>query len=120
MKKEEFDARKVELKKYENQYSESDLWDKIKKVAGKAGRVVVYNALLLYYALKSDKVTAKEKAIIVGALGYFILPLDIIPDIIPVLGYTDDAALLVFAINQLNCVDDSVKAQAEAKLNEWF
>ena len=82
--------------------------------------MVVYNALLLYYALKSDKVTAKEKAIIVGALGYFILPLDIIPDIIPALGYTDDAALLVYAIKQLNCVDESVKAQAEAKLNEWF
>ena len=36
MKKEDFDARKVELKKYEEQYSESNLWDKIKKVAGKA------------------------------------------------------------------------------------
>lgn len=120
MKKEEFNPSKVELNKYESQYSESDLWDKIKKVAGKAGHAVIYNALLLYYALKSDKVTVKEKAIIVGTLGYFILPLDIIPDIIPVLGYTDDAALLVFAINQLNCVDESVKAQAKSKLNEWF
>ena len=70
--------------------------------------------------MQSDKVSAKEKTMIIGALGYFILPIDLIPDLIPVVGYTDDLAVLVAAIKLLACVDDEVKRQAKEKLAEWF
>ena len=115
-----FDATKVKLQKYEGKYSENKLWVKIKRVAKKAGREVLYNVLLLFYALKSDKVTPQEKMMILGALGYFISPLDVVPDFIPVFGFSDDLAVLVFVLRKLHCVDESVKAQASNKLKEWF
>ena len=115
-----FDATKVKLQKYEGKYSENKLWVKIKRVAKKAGREVLYNVLLLFYALKSDKVTPQEKMMILGALGYFISPLDVVPDFIPVFGFSDDLAVLVFVLRKLYCVDESVKAQASNKLKEWF
>ena len=117
---EEFDEKKVELKKYEKEYSEDGLWEKIGKVAKKAGIKVIYYALLLFYALQSDKVTVAEKALIIGALGYFILPIDLIPDFMVPIGYGDDLAVMWGLINKLDCIDEAVKAQAQAKLTDWF
>ena len=66
--------------KYRKHYNDDDFWDKIMNVAKKAGAKVVYCALLLYYVLKSSSVPTEDKLIIIGALGYFILPLDLIAD----------------------------------------
>ena len=120
MSEEKIDPEKVELKKYEEVYTETGLWEKIGSVAKKAGLKVIYYALLLYYALQSPNVSFADKAKIVGALGYFILPLDLIPDFIPVVGYGDDLAVLIYVVRQLDCIDDSVKQQAQDKLTEWF
>lgn len=58
---------------------------------------------------------------IYGALGYFILPLDMIPDVIPGAGYTDDLGALAAAIGIVSMyVTDEVKASAARKLEEWF
>lgn len=119
---EKFDVEKVDLNdgKYAKEYNEEKFWGKIKNVAKKAGIKVIYYALLLFYALKSDNVTMAEKALIIAALGYFILPLDLIPDFIPIVGYGDDAAVLYGLIQKLDCIDEAVKAQAKSKLKEWF
>lgn len=117
---EKFDAKDVQLQNYEEHYSEPKLWDKIKNFAKSAGKEVIYNVLLLYYALQSDQVSAKEKAVIIGALGYFILPIDLIPDVTPVAGYFDDGGVLLLAIKMLHCIDDEVKQKAKDKLTEWF
>ena len=116
----EFDEKKVELKKYDKEYSEDGLWEKIGKVAKKAGIKVIYYALLLFYALQSEKVTVAEKALIIGALGYFILPIDLIPDFMVPIGYGDDLAVMWGLIKKLDCIDAAVKAQAQAKLTDWF
>ena len=120
MSEEKIDPEKVELQKYEQEYTETGLWDKIGSVAKKAGLKVIYYALLLYYALQSPNVSFADKAKIAGALGYFILPVDLIPDFIPVVGYGDDLAVLIYVVRQLDCIDDSVKQQAQEKLVEWF
>ena len=119
---EKFDLEKVDLtdKKYANEYNEDKLWGKIKSVAKKAGIKVIYYVLVLFYALQSENVTMAEKALIIAALGYFILPLDMIPDFIPIAGYGDDAAVLYGLIQKLDCIDEHVKAQAKSKLKEWF
>ena len=109
-----------ELKKYEKEYSESSMWKKIGAVAKTAGSKVIYHVLLLFYALQSDKMSPKEKALIIGALGYFILPADLVPDIIPVAGFMDDAAALLAVIKMLCSIDDEVRRQAKEKLSEWF
>ena len=98
-----------DIEKYQNRYNEQDFLKKVTRAARKAGIKVVYLALILYYVLKSPKVKTADKGKIWGALGYFILPIDIIPDFIPVAGYTDDLAALLWAFYQ-----------AKQKLHDWF
>lgn len=81
----------------------------------------MYAVLLLYYTLQKPEVPAKTKAIIIGALGYFILPLDLIPDLAAGVGYTDDLGALGLALLQVAMyIDDDIKTQAKEKLTEWF
>lgn len=117
---ENFDPKNVKLSKYEKEFSEDGLWEKIASVAKKAGIKVVYYALLLFYALKSENVTMSDKALVIGALGYFILPLDLIPDFLVPVGYGDDLAVMWGLIKKLDCIDELVKSQAQEKLTEWF
>ena len=117
----EKEIKTEDLVKYEKNYSEDGLWKKIGNVAKKAGLKTVYMVLLLYYVLISDSTPKKYKAMIIGALGYFILPLDAIPDFVPAVGYTDDMAAIAGAILAVaKCISPEIEAQAKAKLKEWF
>ena len=54
-------------------------------------------------------------------LGYFIVPIDAIPDLAPVIGYSDDLGALALAIgNVAMYIDDEVKQKAKSKLKDWF
>ncbi len=109
------------IERYQGHYSESGFWSKVKKVAAKAGAKVIYVALILYYELTDPNVSPKEKAVIIGALGYFILPVDLIPDPIPVVGFSDDLAALVAAYSYVKGhLTHEVKLRARKKLSEWF
>lgn len=109
------------LEKHGKHYSEDGLWDKIKKYAKKAGSSAVYVVLLLYFVLQKKEVPKKNKAIIIGALGYFILPLDLIPDVAAGIGFTDDIGALLAALWQVSMyIDADVKKQAKEKLKDWF
>lgn len=110
----------LNLEPYEKEYSEKRLWNKIKSVAKTAGEKIVYMVLLLYYALQSPEISIKERTMIIGALGYFILPVDLIPDAMPAFGFADDAAVLMALIKMITCINATVKAQAREKLTEWF
>ncbi len=106
---------------YANKFSNSEFVDKISKIAKRAGAKLVYAALILYYTLQSDKISIKDKAIIVGALGYLISPLDVIPDAIPIAGLGDDLAVLVYVLNKVwGNVSEDIKNQAKEKLAKWF
>lgn len=54
--------------------------------------------LAAYFCATDRKTPAGAKAILFGAIGYFILPLDLIPDLLGALGYTDDLAVLLAAV----------------------
>jgi uncharacterized membrane protein YkvA (DUF1232 family) len=102
-------------------FSDDKFWGKLKKFAKKAGSSVVYAVLLLYYTLQKPEVPVKAKAIIIGALGYFILPIDLIPDVMIGLGYTDDLGALGVALFQVAMyIDEDIKKQAKDKLKDWF
>lgn len=104
-----------------SEYSEDSFWDKINKFAQKAGVKVIYSALLLYYALQNPNIPTKIKTIILGALGYFISPIDVIPDIMPVVGYTDDFGVLLAALAIVAFyIDEESKQKAKAKIIDWF
>ena len=58
---------------------------------------------------------------IYGALAYFISPIDIIPDLLPGLGYTDDLTVLLAAIGIVAAnITPAIKEQARAKASDWF
>lgn len=108
-------------KKYTESYSEDSFWNKVKEVALKVGAKGIYYALVLYFVLQRDDVPYHAKAIIIGALGYFIFPIDLIPDVIPVVGYTDDVGALVLAIGQVSMyIDENVKNSAKKQMKQWF
>ncbi len=115
---------KIELPdfmKYKDKFTASDFVEKISRVAKRAGSKFVYAALILYYTLESDKVSIKDKAIIIGALGYLISPLDVMPDAIPIVGLSDDLAVLIYVLRKVwGEVSEDVKTKAHAKLSKWF
>ena len=116
-----FNENNENYEKYEKYYSEEGLMDKLKKFAKKAGIKTVYAALLLYYVLLSKDVPVKEKGLIIGALGYLILPIDLIPDSIPGVGFTDDLAVLASVIHIVRVfLSPEIEAQAQGKLKDWF
>ena len=82
---------------------------------------VVYPALLLQYLMKSDSVPLKAKLILSAALGYFILPIDFIPDFAPLLGFTDDLGVLLLIVRQMAVyITPEIRRQAREHLLKWF
>ena len=115
------DLTSKDLVKYECNYSEAAFWEKVKKIASKAGVKTIYYALVLYYTLTDPSTPAKYKAVIMGALGYFILPFDLLPDLIPFAGLADDWAALVAAVAYVaSAITPSIKEKARAKVTSWF
>ena len=106
---------------YKDRFSNSGFVEKISRIAKRAGVKLVYAALILYYKLENPKVSIKDKAIIIGALGYLISPLDVMPDAIPIAGLSDDLAVLIYVLHRVwGDVSEEVKAKAKAKLSQWF
>lgn len=106
---------------YASKFSQSEFAEKIARIAKRAGVKLVYAALILYYTLQSDKVSKADKAIIIGALGYMISPLDVIPDAIPIAGLTDDLAVLLYVLKKVwTGIDPEIVEQAKARLSKWF
>lgn len=106
---------------YSGKFTNSDFVEKISKIAKRAGSKLVYAALILYYTLQSDKISVKDKAIIIGALGYLVSPLDVIPDAIPIAGLGDDLAVLIYVLNKVwGNVSEDIKTKAKDKLSKWF
>jgi len=109
------------VNQYSKYFSEESLWNKIKKFSRTAGVTVIYAVLLLFYVMKSKEVSVKTKISIAAALGYFILPTDAIFDLTPLVGYSDDLGVLIFALSQVSSnITPEIREQARLKLSEWF
>ena len=117
--KEKVDKEKFD--KYKDAYNEQSLMTKISRFAKKAGLNTTYYVLLLYNMLVSSAISLADKAIVVGALGYFISPLDVIPDVILGTGFLDDASVLLLALGTVvNSITPSIKDAAKKYLHKWF
>lgn len=105
------------LKSYEKYFSESEFWQKVEKFGKTMGATILYPVLLLYNLLKSGDVDLKEKAMIIGTLGYVILPLDFIPDALVGPGYADDGLALTAAITALaSCLSEDIQETSKDQL----
>lgn len=106
---------------HSDKYSDDGFWDKVKNYAKKAGKGVLEPALKMYFAAKDSDTPTWAKTTIFGALGYFIFPIDVIPDLAPIVGYSDDLGVLAAAISSVAAhIKDEHVQQAKEKLKLWF
>ena len=102
-------------------FDDGSFWDKVKHFALKAGKDVIEKALWLYYAAQQPGTPAWARTVIYGALAYFVLPVDAVPDAIPVAGFTDDLGALAAALGAVAMyVTEDVKRMAAKRMREWF
>ena len=108
-----------EATSYSKYYDDKRFWRKVRRIAQKVGGSVLKPVLLLFYMMKSDAVSLKDKAYIVGALGYFVLPIDIVPDFLAGLGYTDDLAVITLLIKYLkDNITPEIEMRVDAKIRD--
>ena len=106
---------------YDEAYSKESFRKKVAAFAPAAGREVIRGALVLYRCLRDPNTPKWARARIIGALGYFIFPLDAIPDVVPVAGFSDDLGVLAFALATVALhITPEHKQGAEEKLKTWF
>jgi uncharacterized membrane protein YkvA (DUF1232 family) len=102
---------------YTRHYSETGFWRKLARHAKAAGKGVVERALWLYYVARAPGVPLRVKALVLSALGYFIFPLDAVPDVLPLVGYSDDLGVLGSALALCAAyVTPAIKERARARL----
>lgn len=112
---------KGKLDKYRKFFSERQFWSSLSKFAQRIGLKAVYMALLMYYAYRRKETPFWAKNIVIGVLGYLLAPLDFMPDLTPIIGYTDDFGILTFGLVTIaSFVNDDVRANAREKLSKWF
>ena len=110
-----------ELQKYEQHYNDSSFLDKVTKYGKLIGITALYKAGQLWFVLQKPDVPARTKAVIMGALGYLIAPLDFLPDLLPVLGYTDDIVAITFALIKVQgYIDEEVERKSKKLLTKIF
>ena len=98
--------------KFTRHCSEPNLLDKMAKNRG-LGKSFLRKLLALWYSFMSPDTPAWARAVIIGALGYFIYPVDATPDFIPGLGYVDDAGVILTALTTISMhVTDDMEQRA--------
>ncbi|MCU0702782.1 MAG: DUF1232 domain-containing protein [Fimbriiglobus sp.] len=106
---------------YAKYFTDSAFWQKVKDHAGKIGRASLTKAIELYHVAVAPDTPVWAKAVALGSLGYFILPLDVVPDLIPVAGLTDDAAAIAAAATVLlKNITPAIRAKAAEQVTKWF
>ena len=106
------------LKKYAENYDEKKMWSKIKDFFFEAGINLVIKVVQLWYVLQKPEVPVHMKVAIMGAIAYFVMPVDFILDVLPG-GYHDDllaVTLTLFAAEEY--IDDEVRRKAREKVME--
>lgn len=101
----------------DKQYSDKKFLNKVKGFGGGLGLKALQAASTLFVALKSPDMPKANKLIVLGALGYFILPLDVVADFLPLVGLTDDAFVILAALAKVyTSITDEMKIEAD----EWI
>lgn len=102
------------------EYSDASFWQKLKNYAVSAGSETVETALRLYYAMQDEDTPPWAKTAIIGALLYFIVPTDTLPDLLPG-GYVDDlGALAAAAWTVANHIKDEHRQKAKEMIDKLF
>lgn len=99
--------------------NENTLLKKIKSAFRSLSQDALEHAFILFYTLKAPETPLWCRTVILGALGYFISLIDGIPDLTPVLGYTDDITVMAAAVATLAThITPEIKQKAKHKTND--
>ena len=98
------------------------LWEKITDYAKATGRTTARPVLLLYYVLRSPETPSSDKMLIVAALSYLVLPIDLISaKRLPIIGWIDEAVSLVYAYKKAcRYVTPEIESEVDNILERWF
>ncbi len=108
-----------EVNEFSGEYSEDKFWSKVKRFAKKLGGDVLVTVVTLYLVSKDSETPIWARSTIIAALGYFILPVDMIPDVLIGVGYTDDVSILTGAVATVaNSIKESHRTEAEQRVKE--
>lgn len=92
-------------------------WRKLRRVLGRIP--FAEDLLAAYYCATDSETPSWVKAVLMGAVAYFVLPVDLLPDFIAVLGFTDDASVLMAALSAVGGhIREPHRERAKAKLGE--
>lgn len=98
-----------------------EIFQALKRGTKKSGIQLAYTVLLLFYAFSRKETPHWAKTIITGSFVYLVCPVDAIPDITPILGYTDDLGVLSFGlVSVASYVNIDVKEKARNQLKGFF
>ena len=81
-------------------YVERGFWRKVRRTLARVP--FLDRAIAVYYAAFDPSTPVRVKAIMLAALAYFVMPVDVIPDVLAGIGFTDDAAVLLLAVRTLS------------------
>ncbi len=112
---------KEKLFSYTGHYSDHRFHSKLLNLSCHVKRKLGYKAAILYVIMMDGTVPVWVKASILGVLGYFICPLDTVPDILPGVGFIDDVSLMGAVIVEISAyVTSSVQKRAETLRDAWY
>lgn len=101
--------------------NKDELFKKLQGYARELGVRAVYSTLLLYYTYHQKETPGWARKIVLGAIAYLINPFDVIPDLTPLVGYSDDIGILGFALVTISgYINMEVKINARKKAKQWF
>jgi len=106
---------------YVKYYDELRLNKKIKRFGKALGSKILFYVLVLGVLISDNKIPLKVRLVFIAALGYLIVPLDLISDFLPMVGFTDDIAFISYAINNARMyITPEITSKAKDKLSQWI
>ncbi len=110
-----------DIQEYLQYYDELELKDKLKIIGNKIGSKILFYVLVMVVLISDNNIPIKIRLVFMAALGYLILPTDLVADLLPVVGFTDDIAFLSYAIsNAREYITPEVTGKAKDKLGKWI
>lgn len=110
-----------DIRKYKKHFNLSAFNSKMNRVIRVVGVRGIYTVLLLFYSLKQKDTPVWARNVVVGVLGYFISPVDALPDLTPFIGYTDDIGLLGFGLVAIAAyITNDIRGKAQSDVHKFF
>ncbi len=87
----------------------------------RTGAKIAYATLLLYHSYQSGDTPSWAKRTILGSIAYLLAPVDLIPDLTPFLGFSDDFGVLMFGLVSIaGHITQDIREKAQDQITIWF